>query len=307
MSAGTSGIRFRAGRHLREGGSGRVGLYAAVRGAVSALVGRSHGQDHGGESPDVCRGCGRKEEKAEDAVRREGGRVKSGAAEHVGYLSWKPPRERTVRHLQGHREQVSCRDTITGLQVDLDRFDGVGRCGETSDEATEQRAIPRIVELLGAIAKATAMTSPYGSPDDACDALWTCMALLTDLDADPTVPMSEAHKRTATLWLYHALACASIFNADNVHVQEQNKLLRDLCDFGGQELLTLAAQSEVPSGERMGASVLEPISRRLGSASDEDLYDGGRIYRKRARVDDAGRRRMDRAGRESGLGLESKC
>ncbi|KAK4118773.1 hypothetical protein N657DRAFT_650963 [Parathielavia appendiculata] len=116
------------------------------------------------------------------------------------------------------------------------RFDRVKRCGETSTEAAERYSLPGIVAMLGAIA--TSPETPYGSQENAFDAIWTSIAILTDSETDPSFPIPESHKERAMLWLYDAMAAGKVFRKTNTYTQEQERLFHEFVDVGGRELLS---------------------------------------------------------------------
>lgn len=135
-------------------------------------------------------------------------------------------------------------ESINGIEVDEDRkqlvmwayrFDVVGCCGETGEEAKEQKAIPRLVALLADIGR-TIGTTPYRSQDGADDAVATSLAILADTSTYPSYPVSEELKDRAKLWLFHALAESRISGHDNTYIQDQNRLLRAFPGTQGKEL-----------------------------------------------------------------------
>lgn len=141
--------------------------------------------------------------------------------------------------------------SINGLAVDKPqrqlrmwgyRFDVVAGCGETSAEAREQKAIPRIVALLRDIAR-TIETTPYGSQSGADDGMSASLAIAADdTGSDPSFPVSKELKEHATRWLFHNLAHSRIFGDDNAYIQEQDLLLRQFPDDQVEKLQFLLDQ-----------------------------------------------------------------
>ncbi|KAK4442529.1 heterokaryon incompatibility protein-domain-containing protein [Podospora aff. communis PSN243] len=111
-------------------------------------------------------------------------------------------------------------------------------------------AVPRLVALIGNIAKGDTeeRNNPYGSLVAAYDAVWTSMALLASTD-EPSIPTPAPHKKRAIMWLCHAMSQGKIFGVDNVHIREQDQLLREHADIGGEELRSVYTEAALVSGD----------------------------------------------------------
>ncbi|KAK5659162.1 hypothetical protein OQA88_1252 [Cercophora sp. LCS_1] len=197
------------------------------------------------------------------------------------------------RDLEGKFPSGYQKSTANGLEVVPERrqlrmwgyrFDAVRMCGESTDEAQRLKAVPKLVALFAAMVRSISNVSegiphsgdgenlpeppstagnPYGTVDGACDAVWTSMALLADTDADPSFPIPEEHKKRAMLWMCHAMAYGSILGAGNAYTREQDQILQELGDVGGEELRTMIAQYACAHRTRLqGESAAEPIEQQ---------------------------------------------
>lgn len=103
------------------------------------------------------------------------------------------------------------------------QFDSIKQYGETNAEARERRVVPGSLPFLSAIFRSA--ETPYGTQEQALDAIWSSMASFTDSNMEPRFPVPELLKNRVMLWLCDAMASAKVFRDDNPSVQEQTRLL----------------------------------------------------------------------------------